>query len=111
MAYSGENLAVMAQTIEGNFSIFFYSSPDNLATIIGVNYFKDGVERGMQVGDFVFAVVAGVPYMLYVYASSGLACTVEPATIALVNGNVFPTTNPGPGTGLIWNNGGFLCVA
>ena len=27
------------------------------------------------------------------------------------NGSFYPTTNPGAGSGLIWNNGGFLCVA
>ena len=28
-----------------------------------------------------------------------------------LNGAGFPKTNPGAGSGLIWNNGGFLCVA
>ena len=111
MAYSGANLSVMAQTVEGNFSLFFYASPDSLITVTGLNYFADGIERGMQVGDFVYAVVAGIPYMLYAASRVGIACTVSAVTIALINGNVFPTTNPGPGTGLIWNNGGFLCVA
>ena len=26
-------------------------------------------------------------------------------------GGPFPTTNPVPGSGIVWNNGGFLCVA
>ena len=111
MAYSGANLSVMAQTVEGNFSLFFYASPDNLATVVSANYFSDGIERGMQVGDFVYALVANIPYMLYVSSRVGFACTVSAVTTALVNGNTFPTTNPGPGTGLIWTNGGFLCVA
>jgi len=111
MAYSGANLSIMTQTVEGSFKLFFYASTDSLATVVSANYFADGVERGMQVGDFVFALVAGVPYMLFVASNVGNACTVTGVTVALVNGNTFPTTNPGPGTGLIWNNGDFLCVA
>jgi hypothetical protein len=28
-----------------------------------------------------------------------------------LNGAAYPTSNPGAGSGLIWNNQGFLCVA
>ena len=28
-----------------------------------------------------------------------------------LDGNAYPTTNPGVGSGIIWNNGGVLCVA
>ena len=47
--------------------------------------------------------------------------TVQPANVVtgawiripfvITSGSNFPTTNPGAGTGLLWNNGGFICVA
>ena len=111
MAYTGSSLSLIAASIEGSFNIFSYISPDSIQAVTANNYFSDGVERGMGVGDFLFAVVTGVPYILYVSASSGLACTVESAVLSLINGNSLPTINPGAGSGLIWNNAGFVCVA
>ena len=111
MAYSGALLSLMVGSVEGSFNIFVYQSQDDIGTVLDSNYFSDGFERGMQIGDFVFAVCSGVPYLLYVESQNGSAFTANTMSLALINGNALPVTNPGPGTGLLWNNAGFVCVA
>ena len=111
MAYVGANLSMLMETIEGSFSTFVYVTSDTIAQVLAAGYFSDGVERGMSVGDVVFASVGGVPYLLYVASSSHGACSVSPYTLAILNGNGFPTSQPPLGSGLLWNNGGFVCVA
>lgn len=110
MAYSGAALALIATGIEGEYNIFAYLTADAITTVLETGYFADGGERGMKVNDWVFCSAAGAPIILFVSAVDDLACTVEPIVLSL-DGLSFPTTNPGPGSGLIWNNAGFLCVA
>jgi hypothetical protein len=110
MAYVGNSLALVVDSIEGSFSMFSYQSSDNIASILATNYFLDGVERGMKVGDYLFAIVQGLPFILCVASTTGLACTVTPAVLA-ISGSSLPTSNPGAGSGQLWNNAGFVCVA
>lgn len=111
MAYTGNTLSLIANSIEGNFNLFCYLTGDTIQQVTATNYFFDGGERGMQVGDFLFAICAGIPFVLYVSAIAGLEATVQSAVLSLISGADIPTVNPGPGSGLIWNNAGFLCVA
>lgn len=111
MAYVGSKLTIVAQSIEGDFQIFSYSTTDNVTAVTANNYFSDGAFRGMNIGDWVFLVAAGYPYMLYIYASNGTACSGETASLSLINGNSLPTVQPAAGSGAIWNNQGFVCVA
>ena len=108
--YIGNDLLLISQSIEGSFSIFNYTTSDTIDEVIAANYFADGGERGMRVGDWIFCISAGLPFLLYVSASNGLSCTAESAVLALSGGS-FPTTAPPAGSGVIWNNGNFLCVA
>lgn len=110
MAYTGGTLSLMANTIEGNFHLFAYITFDTIAEVLAAGYVADGTVRGMILGDFVYTVLSGVPYMLYVSAVSGEACTLTSVALA-INGADLPTTNPGVGTGDLWNNGGIVCVA
>lgn len=110
MAYTGNTLALIANSIEGTYNIFAYLTADTIGQVLATNYFFDGGERGMGVGDVVFAVCSDNLFILYVSAVSGLACTVTSALLA-INGASLPTVNPGPGSGELWNNGGFVCVA
>ena len=111
MAYVGANLIVVAQSLEGSFDIFSYSTTDSVTTVTETNYFSDGAERGMSVGDWIFLVAAGYPYLLYVSESSGLKCTAESASLSIINGNLLPTVKPPSGSGALYNNGGFVCIA
>lgn len=111
MAYNGALLSLVTQSIEGAFNVFAYFTADNITSVTAAHYFADGVERGMGVGDWLFIQAGGFPFLGYVAAESGLAVTVEVAVLSITGGGGFPTTNPGPGTGIIWNNAGFLCVA
>ena len=110
MAYVGKAVTLVTPSIEGTFNVFAYVTADNINLVAATNYFTDGVERGMGPGDWIFCAAAGYPFLMYVTAKSGLACTAEVAVLAL-NGGQFPITNPGPGSGIVWNNAGFLCVA
>ena len=110
MAYTGNTLSVITQTIEGYFHVYVYITFDTIAQVLASHYISDGTERGMILGDFVFAVIGGVPYMLYVSAVSGEACTLASVAVA-INGSDLPTSNPGVGSGLLWNDGGFVVVA
>lgn len=110
MAYTGNTLSLIANSIEGSFNIFCYQTTDPVSGVLATDYFVDGVDRGMHVGDFVFAVVGGIPFTLYVSAEDGFACTVTSAAVA-IDFSHLPTTNPGAGSGLAWNNAGFLCIA
>lgn len=111
MAYVGNNVVIVAQSIEGSFQIFSYSTTDNITTVTGANYFSDGAERGMNIGDWIFCVAAGYPFLMYVVSSLGLACTAESASLSIINGNSLPTVEPPAGSGIIWNNGKFICIA
>ena len=110
MAYTGNTLSLIANTVEGYFHIYAYITFDTIAQVIAPKYISDGVERGLILGDFVYAITGGVPYMLYVSAVSGGACTLSSVAVA-ISGADFPTTNPGVGSGTLWNNGGVVCVA
>jgi hypothetical protein len=110
MAYTGNTLSVITQTIEGYFHVYVYITFDTIAEVLATGYVSDGTERGMLLGDFVFAVIGGVPYMLYVSAVSGEACTLSSVAV-FINGADLPVINPGVGSGELWNNGGVVCVA
>lgn len=112
MAYKGSNLSLMADSIEGTVSFFAYVTTDAVATVSGSGYFVDGGMRGMEVGDLVFLISSGVGYLCYVSnVSASLAVTITATALGLANGNSLPTSNPGPGSGLFWNNNGFMCIA
>lgn len=111
MAYVGSTLVLLAESIEGTNNLFSYKTSDVGATVLSAGYFSDGAERGMQLGDLVFIYAAGVGFLAYVSLISGFACSLAAVSIALINGNALPTSNPGPGSGLLWNNGSFVCVA
>ena len=53
MAYTPENLELTAQSIAGK-AIWTYSSVDAASVVEGSNYFSDGYDRGMKVGDLVY---------------------------------------------------------
>lgn len=110
MSYTGNTLSVIAQSIEGSFNVCVYMTADTVAQILAAGYMADGGERGLRIGDIVFAVVGGIPYVMFVSAISGFACTLESAALA-INGASLPVINPGVGSGNLWNNGGFVCVA
>lgn len=78
MAYSGNDLSALVQTIEGTIGINAYANAaaDSLATMLGAGYFSDGLKRGLALGDVVYLYVAGVPIPAYVSAMSGNAATV-----------------------------------
>lgn len=110
MAYTGNTLSIISQSIEGAFNICVYVTLDTIAQVLGAGYVSDGGERGLQIGDIVFAVIGGIPYVTFVSAITGLACTLESAALA-INGNSLPRTNPGVGSGALWVDGGFVVVA
>ena len=111
MAYVGNAVTLVTPSIEGTFNVFAYATSDAITVVAGAGYFADGGERGMGVGDWLFCVAAGYPFLMYVTAETGLACTAEVATLAMVNGNSVPTTQPPVGSGILWNNAGFACFA
>ena len=110
MAYIGNNLSTLVQTVEGTFGIFLYVTSDSMVLVTSAGYLSDGVARGMELGDFCFVVSGGVPFLLYCSNVVGKACTLASVSVAL-NGNNLPTSNPGVGSGFLWNNGGVVCVA
>jgi hypothetical protein len=110
MAYTGNTLSVIAQSIEGSFNVCVYMTTDTVAEVLGSGYVSDGGERGLQVGDIVFAVIGGIPYMLFVGSVSGLSCTLFSIALA-IDGNSLSKSNPGVGSGELWNDGGFVVVA
>lgn len=111
MSYNGMSLVQVAAGLDGSSAIFYYSTTDNIETVLGTGYFTDGITRGMSEGDAVFAVLSGVPYFLYVFSVAISGCTVTPFALALASGSSLPTINPGPGSGLLWNDGGVVSVA
>ena len=85
MAYSGDNVALLYNSVGGALPrVFLYlnGTPDSDATIVGAGYFSDGVSRGMRVGDLVDAINVGTAkYKRYQVASvSGAAATVAAPT-------------------------------
>jgi hypothetical protein len=83
MAYTSATLRVISQDLEGNAAkLWFYTSTDGDATIVGASYVSDGVTRGMKVGDLVDAVnLTGPKYKRYQVASvSGAAATLAAPT-------------------------------
>lgn len=79
MAYATSNPPAR---IGGNFggnSVWYYNDGDAIATILGADYFSDGDDLGMTVGDIVLCYSSGdtVPYTLAVTAvTAGGAATV-----------------------------------
>ena len=112
MAYNGQSLSLVANNLEGPNSIFLYVTSDILSVVLGSNYFVGGFALGTQtrlkINDFIFAVCAGVPVILTISAVSDAGCT---AVTVNSNGGSYPTTRPPDGSGIVWNNGNYLCVA
>ena len=73
MAYDGNQLSNVVQTIEGNFNIFCYFTSDTLATVLGANYISDGQARGMELGAIVLVTIGTNTYWLQVSALQALA--------------------------------------
>lgn len=76
MAYIGNQLSALNQTIEGNFNTYvYYHATDSLATVLGANYISDGLMRGMEPGNFVMimlgALTAPALYLAQVSAAQG----------------------------------------
>ena len=76
MAYVGNQLSTISQTIEGNFNIYcYFSATDSLATVLGANYISDGLMRGMENGNFVLLVLGALTapslYLAQVSANQG----------------------------------------
>ena len=74
---------------------------------------SSAVVEGTQV-----LVTNGTAYggnVFYVTTQGNITIGVSNISFALVKVDVqianLPTTNPGDGTGVVWNNGGFVCVA
>lgn len=53
MAYSKNNLALIAEGIGGFGSRFQYTSADPIATVNTSGYFSDGYNMGMRIGDSI----------------------------------------------------------
>lgn len=90
MAYVGNSLSCVAQTIEGTVNIYVYVSTDTIATINGAGYFSDGASRGMTVGDLVAAInpTTGAMTWLSVTSVSGLAVTTATASGSGLSGYI-----------------------
>jgi hypothetical protein len=96
MAYTGNNLSRIAQTMEGTQGTFFYVAPagDTLAQITGAGYFTDGNKRGMAIGDVVWVVLGGANYECYVATIGTAVAGVSAVTIQqLVDTSAYPTAN------------------
>lgn len=81
IAGSATNTA--AASIGRGGSVWYYSSADADGTVVGADYFSDGDELGMRVGDVLFSFdTAGVMTLFYVSAvTAGGAATVAVATV------------------------------
>lgn len=85
MAYIGDNLALVFDSVGGALPrVFLYKNADadSDTTLVGADFFSDGVTRGLRVGDLVDAVNTGTAkYKRYQVASvSGAAATVAAPT-------------------------------
>lgn len=81
MAYSTSlPPAATSAAIEGRATFWSYRSVDDAATVRGANYFTNGLDLGMRVGDFVFhndtdaATVTGSASVVTAVTSSGATC-------------------------------------
>lgn len=94
MAYNGGQLSAISQTIEGNFNTYVYFTTDSLATVSGANYFSDGQQRGMEVGDVIWVSISGVVYLMAVTAlqavASGYGATAAGTGGGIANGALPP---------------------
>lgn len=55
MAYSTSNPpALLSQSVGGDFRVWRYRSTDDAATVDGANYFTNGGDLGLKVGDIVW---------------------------------------------------------
>jgi hypothetical protein len=83
MAYVPDNLALAINGVGGQgyprVFIYYNSTPDSDATIVGASYFSDGASKGMRKGDLVDCVNVATPkYKRYqILSVSGAAATVQ----------------------------------
>lgn len=61
MAYSGNNLSCIVETMNGGYKEWVYKSADTFATVKAANYITDAVARGMGVRDVIKIVDTATP--------------------------------------------------
>lgn len=109
MAYTGNNLSRITQTIEGNQGEFFYVAPsgETLANILAVGYFSDGNKRGMQLADQVFINIGGVQSQCYVSAINATtgAVSIAPNLPTYLGANFRNVLDGGDATINPWQRG------
>lgn len=52
MPYSSDGLHNLASCADGP-ALWSYTTTDSVATVIAANYFSDGDDRGLKLGDFI----------------------------------------------------------
>lgn len=70
MAYTPNNLSVIAQTIEGTFNEFYYTGTDTTAQVIAANYISDGQKRGLSLGDLLWYWNSGSNVLTQMFVSA-----------------------------------------
>jgi hypothetical protein len=90
MAYNGENLSLLTQTVKGDFKIWLYRSVDPIATVRAANYISDANLRGMNVQDLVLVSDTNVPtaqlcLVISINATTGAADLSDGTVIAQTN--------------------------
>jgi hypothetical protein len=60
-------------------NIWYYSSTDAVATVVGAAYFSNGVDLGMELGDIVYVVETdnASPYLLTICSVSVASSTAH----------------------------------
>lgn len=62
MTYSTSNSpSKIAEFVDGNGSVWLYKSADDDATVNGTDYFTNGQDLGMEVGDIVLVIDTTTP--------------------------------------------------
>lgn len=121
MAYNGNNLSIIAASIENACNSAILLGTDSVGTVLGANYVSDGQRRGLVVGSPVWYFDGTNAYQLMVAsytAPPSLGVTLAQVTtsgsltlaevIAYLVG--LPTSLPGS-AGQLWNNGGVISIS
>ena len=87
MAYATTNPPIKVfQGLSGGASIWYYSSADADSDVDATDYFSNGDDLGMQVGDVVHVYDTGTPMLTYMFVSAvtaGGAATVIAGTVTV----------------------------